>query len=336
MKKLELLLKSNLDLIVKSRANETKIGEVATFGSLNASDSNLKSIINSLKTANKKYIILGIEEDVGIRANFGRAGASDSWKAFLDAFLNAQSNSYLSLDSVHLLGVVQTEDLIKKANKATESELRSICNEVDDRVSLVISEIVTNGLIPIVIGGGHNNSFGILKGIGKNLSVANLDFHLDFRALEGRHSGNPFSYAHSQGFLSKYYVIGAGEQSNSKEMIERFKSSGFKLTTYEDIAIRQSVSFADTIKAAQAYLDDEIGLELDLDTIANIPSSAGSLIGFSVEDACFYIHSLASNKKILYLHLPEGAPQLGGTDGARSVGRTLSLLVQTFIKSSSK
>lgn len=62
-----------------------------------------------------------------------------------------------------------------------------------------MSEIVSAGVVPIVIGGGHNNSYGMLRGSSKGLNsqvnAINIDPHADFRELEGRHSGNGFSYA---------------------------------------------------------------------------------------------------------------------------------------------
>lgn len=334
MNEITLLVESDISTIVNLRAGETKIGEVITFGSIDSKNLNLDQLIKGIKSAGKKFIIIGIEEDIGVRGNFGRPGADGAWKAFLSSFLNSQNNNHINLNLIHVLGSVLVSDLMKKSQNASEVDLRSICSELDLRVSAVISKIVQNDLIPIVIGGGHNNSYGIIKGIGRKIAVANFDLHLDFRVLEGRHSGNPFSYAYDSDLLSKYFVVGMGEQSNSSEMIGRFSDCGFKFISYEDIAIRKKISLKDALEAANQYLDNEIGLEVDLDTIANMPSSAGSPSGFTLEDACYFIDSLSSEKNILYLHLPEGAPKLGGDEGVRNVGKCLSLLTQTFIKSS--
>lgn len=336
MKEIILLSKSDISSVVINRSGESKIGEVISFGNPSSSNESLDQIINNLKSEGKKLIIIGIEEDIGVRGNYGRAGADGAWKAFLNTFLNLQNNNYINLSSVHLLGSIYVEDLMNKSKDASESDLRGLCNELDQRVSYVISKITKGGMTPIVIGGGHNNSFGIIKGIGKKISIANFDLHLDFRALEGRHSGNPFSYAHNADLLSKYFVLGMGEQNNSSEMIERFKTCGYKFLSYEDIAIRKKISMSEALEVANNYLDNEIGIEVDLDTIANMPSSAGSPSGFTLEDACYFIDSLTSEKTIIYLHLPEGAPKLGGEDGVRNVGKCLSLLVQIFIKSSTR
>jgi arginase family enzyme len=41
----------------------------------------------------------------------------------------------------------------------------------------------------------------------KTINAINFDAHSDFRILEGRHSGNGFSYAYEEGFLKKYFVL---------------------------------------------------------------------------------------------------------------------------------
>jgi formiminoglutamase len=39
------------------------------------------------------------------------------------------------------------------------------------------------------------------------VNAINFDAHSDFRILEGRHSGNGFSYAYEEGFLKKYFIF---------------------------------------------------------------------------------------------------------------------------------
>lgn len=60
-------------------------------------------------------------------------------------------------------------------------------------------------MTPIAIGGGHNNAYPMLKGYSlakkEKINAINCDPHADFRALEGRHSGNGFSYAVNDGYL---------------------------------------------------------------------------------------------------------------------------------------
>jgi formiminoglutamase len=49
----------------------------------------------------------------------------------------------------------------------------------------------------------------------ENVNAINFDAHSD-RILEGRHSGNGFSYAYEEGFLKKYFIFGLHENYTSK------------------------------------------------------------------------------------------------------------------------
>ncbi|NQY12901.1 MAG: arginase family protein, partial [Henriciella sp.] len=91
------------------------------------------------------------------------------------------------------------------------SSIRSISDRLSPAFASAFS-VAGTGPIPIVIGGGHNNAYPILKGMSQGrhstFAAINLDPHTDFRALEGRHSGNGFHYATEQGFLSHYFCLG--------------------------------------------------------------------------------------------------------------------------------
>ena len=62
-----------------------------------------------------RFAIVGVPEDIGVRANLGRAGARDGWAAFLPAFAAMQSNATLRGEGVVLLGHVEVGDLMERA-----------------------------------------------------------------------------------------------------------------------------------------------------------------------------------------------------------------------------
>ena len=143
----------------------------------------------------------------------------------MENILNTQSNQFLNGEDLIILGHIDFDDVMKKAdslNQKTKDDieyLRKLVEFVDVRVCEVVKAIVAAGKIPIIIGGGHNNAYPALKGAAKGLYKAellqlaqlnciNLDTHTDYRAAEGRHSGNAFRYADEDGFLNKYFVLG--------------------------------------------------------------------------------------------------------------------------------
>lgn len=49
-----------------------------------------------LKTDPATYVIVGIPEDIGVKANGGMGGAGSAWNDFMTAFLNIQSTDMFS------------------------------------------------------------------------------------------------------------------------------------------------------------------------------------------------------------------------------------------------
>ena len=82
--------KKDILALTHTRLFETKLGEMVC-GSTASED-----IETMIKNTTARYIIFGIAEDIGVKANLGKGGADSSWFSFLDSFLNIQSNDFLS------------------------------------------------------------------------------------------------------------------------------------------------------------------------------------------------------------------------------------------------
>lgn len=308
----EKMEKEKLDGITSKRPGETKLGE--TF--------------STLKKA--KYVILGIEESIGPRANMGRGGAEYGFAAFLNTFLNMQANETLDGDAVHVLGRIHT------TNKTESDNLREEVSELDDFVIEVLNDYLTDSQVPIVIGGGHNNAYPLIKYAakrkGKPLQVVNLDAHADYRLLEGRHSGNSFSYGYRDGFIGKYHVFGLHQRYNSQQIIEDLRRDNHSFTFNESYVFGDRNYLDDFNIKVKELISNEgpVGIELDMDTIERMPSSAYSPVGLSIDMARNYIHVFGKLKNVAYLHIPEGAPT--NEKEIRIVGKVLSYLVSDFIQ----
>jgi len=200
--------------------------------------------------------------------------------------------------------------------------------------------------IPIAIGGGHNNSYPLIKGAAKGLyksgliplaqiNAVNLDAHADFRPIEGRHSGNGFRYAEEDGFLEKYCVIGLQENYLPQNVWLDIANNPFMdFITYEDIFVREKRNFIQAVAHATSYMEDNFtGIEIDLDCLEGVLSSAETPCGVSTRDARQYVTFTASNLKVAYLHICEGAVQLNDGRKSETTGKLITYLVSDFIKS---
>lgn len=327
----------DLKKYVAVRKGETKVGErVKTLKkneTLNA--------LNGYYDRGARFGVLGIPESIGGMANMEKPHKDSAWTPFLKSFLNLQSNRFFEGSQVLLLGEIDTAGLQRRANELDPEadyyyqKLHMLCAELDDLVAPVVEAIVAAGLIPVVIGGGHNNAYPLLMGSAlglgrkRGIHVINMDAHADFRALEGRHSGNGFSYAKERGYLHKYFAFGLHESYNPENVLLTMDSSrNVKYQMMEDITYLDK-----HLMSAIEYVYDEhvpCGIELDMDAIRMMPSSAVSPSGFSVEQARHFVRKCTKSLKPAYLHLPEAAPASIEQEGI--VGKALSYLVTDFIK----
>jgi formiminoglutamase len=290
----------------------------------------LSGILNQLST---DYIILGISEDIGVRANYGLAGTAKSYDTFLRYFVNIQKNKLIEENRIFLLGEIYLDDLQNTSEDIDDvGSLRELCKQIDARVYPIIKEIVKHGKIPIIIGGGHNNSYGNIKGcslaLNRPIEVLNIDPHADFRAEEGRHSGNGFRYAYNQSYMNKYGVWGLHENYNNHTILDSFTNDKNLFYQSFDYILRTKNR---DFKSFLSHFSDELGIELDLDSIKNMPSSAMSPIGFTEEEVLEFLLQVSSSKKVLYYHLAEGSPQM---ESSYRIGKFLTYAVTTILKNS--
>jgi formiminoglutamase len=304
---------SDLHDLVSNRNGEKRIGEQAT---------------NRI-TNNTKFMLLGIEESIGPQANGGKSGAENAFKAFLERFLNMQSNEFLIGNEIFIAGRISL-----KTGANVPSDLSIVVNDLDNIVVQKIIDLCPSNLIPIVIGGGHNNAYPIAKAMNtlkdSAISVINLDPHADCRSLEGRHSGNPFSYAIKEGLIEKYGVIGLHKAYNNQFILDFLNQNSSPYTFFDNYISGKNDFQTDIETFVKQFQSAKFtGIELDMDAIAFSPSSAFSPSGLSVEQARYYVAKMAKELNPCYLHLPEAAPNNNSEELIS--GKILAYLVYDFI-----
>jgi formiminoglutamase len=303
---------SSSDLMLNytnARVGEKRIGEV-----LNC----------DWRNENVHYVILGVSESIGPQSNFGRAGAEKAFEAFLGTFCNMQLSSSIQPNTFAILGEIKC-----LAGFPGIDSSREWVSELDDFIFETLFTVVESGKIPIVIGGGHNNAYSLIKLLNtrsKEVAVVNMDAHADCRKLEGRHSGNSFSYAVEEGLLKKYSVFGLHRAFNNQEMIQYLVDRNISHQFFEDYVFRNE-NFEQSVQNYLKELNNHflVGVELDLDCIENMPSSAMSPIGFTISEARNYLRICSDYQNVGYYHLTEGAIINLGDE--RIVGKVLAQFV---------
>src|ERR1051325_6318512 len=142
---------TDLEELISKRPPEIKLGEA--IQTLQIKDG--EDLTVALKKNKAKFVLLGLPEDIGVRANGGRAGTSACWKHAIRALLNTQSHSFIHPENILMLGNIDFDDLMIKAGQIHDMQaLRKLVEEIDERVEPLIRSIVEADKIPIVIGGG--------------------------------------------------------------------------------------------------------------------------------------------------------------------------------------
>jgi len=321
--------------LLKKRKGESKFGEhIQLIPKLN-------TIYDAIVNLDVQYVIFGVKEDIGVYANQGKTGANNAWDAVLKVLLNTQNNNQTTPKRVLILGYLDYSEAresiisLDTSKKKNITKARNFVESIDKDVAHIVSSIAKAGKIPIVIGGGHNNAYGNIKGCSlannDKINVVNFDAHTDFRPEEGRHSGNGFSYAFNEGFLKNYFVFGLHENYTSSNIFKTLqKHKEIKYNTYEAIEVRNELDFNSEMETALIHVASKnFGIEIDCDAIINIPSSAMTPSGFSVKQARQFVHYFGKHKNASYLHICEASPT---KKTATTVGKLITYLITDFIR----
>jgi len=344
---LKVYSQEDVNTMVKRRAGEVRLGERVKVLDLSAGD----NWELALSASPARYVLLGLPEDIGVRANYGRGGAYSAWNPVVATLLNVQSNRYFTGDQLLVLGHVDFTELMQKAaalnfqDSTDVAVARELVAEIDEMVMPIIEAIVKAGKEPVIVGGGHNNAFpnirGAVSGLQKRfnkpyaaIDCINCDAHSDLRPLEGRHSGNGFSYALASGDLRRYAMVGLHEIFNTEAVIEQIHADDrLHATFFEDIFVKGEDGFTEAVEEAIQFAGKEFtGLELDLDTIQNIPSSAKTSSGISTIQARKFVHMVASKCNVVYFHIAEAAPVLSHIKTDLKTGKLIAYLITDYLK----
>jgi len=271
------------------------------------------------------FVLLGAAEDLGVRANGGRPGAAESPEGVFRALLNIPCNGWVRGGELSWGGIL---------------DLRSAASveAVDEAVHAAVGPWMKAGLVPLVVGGGHNNAYPLLRAAseaaGAPVNALNLDPHPDVRALEGRHSGNGFSYAREHGLLDRYAVLGLSEYAVNSASLDRLNTTpGWTYETLESWAVRGETSWESAMDRMLGHVQKgRFGLEIDVDGITGAPSSAQTASGLTWLQARELAYRAGQTGQVSYLHLTELALNYASEGERPGQAKAAAMLLLDFVR----
>ena len=273
--------------------------------------------------------LLGYVCDEGVRRNLGRVGAAQGPKTL---------RKYLAKLPIHFEGkrVADVGDII-----CIEEDMESCQQALTD----TISQLISQQIFPIVMGGGHDMAYGhfmgirnALKSTTKNkIGIINFDAHFDLRPVEEKsNSGTPFyqiiSELQETNESVDYLAIGIQQQSNTKELFEIAKNKQVNYAMNYDCE-----SSSEEVKVLQKKLlpfinnNDYLYITIDMDAFsaAYAPGvSAPSSLGFTPSFIFKMLRFLFETKKVISCDIAELNPVLDSDNQtARLAAKLLDFIV---------
>jgi formiminoglutamase len=255
------------------------------------------------------YVIVGFACDTGVKRNLGRVGAAAGPYALRSALAKLAVQ-------VPDLCVMDVGDIV-----CLDEDLEA----AQQALGALVCDILVQGHIPMVFGGGHETAFGHYLGIAQtqyvdSLGIVNIDAHFDLRPLkEGRWgtSGTAFTQIAAarafEGQAFSYCCIGIQPSANTLSVYDE--------AAIQDVLYLETKSFDceeafDTFcEAFEAFVNehDHIYLSICLDAFAEAYApgvSAPQPLGLRPDQIFPFLETLASSGKVIGLDIVELAPAL--------------------------
>lgn len=246
--------------------------------------------------------LLSVPFDYGIKLVGGRPGARLAPAKILKEF-NA---SYKKLKK------------IKVANCGKIIPVKNNVIKTHERVTKKVSEILKKGLLPIVIGGGHDISYASVKAASlkfKKIGQINIDAHYDVRpVIDGKiSSGTPFRRLLDGKFLNgkNFVEFGAHSPRCLPEHYQYLMKNKATVMRLENInkeglekALKKAFSISDKNTNATVF-------DIDIDGVMSkyAPGcSAPGKVGFTKKQVLQAAYLAGKNKKVKLFNLMEVSP----------------------------
>lgn len=268
-----------------------------------------------------RLVLVGFPVDEGVRRNGGRVGAAEA---------PARIRSALYKLTPHAVEYEAHSTILRQTTDVGDIAVSGDLEEDQLRLGEVVATIIGDGKIPVVIGGGHETSFGHFLGYAKaglDVFVVNLDAHPDVRdQIDGLgHSGSSFrQIINDDRVQTGYAVHGLQPSSVAREHIDYMKQNGVDFFFRDVFAVS---SFKESIMAPMGKV--MVTFDMDVVDVAYAPGvSAPCVNGLRSRDLLGAAYAAGLSPNVHSMDLVEVNP---GIDIDNRTARLAALAVWHFI-----
>jgi formimidoylglutamase len=234
-----------------------------------------------------KIGLLGVPEDEGVRRNKGRTGARGAPTEIRRALykLTPFAPEQITANAIPSLRIFDFGDVREGR----------VLEETHERLEYAVEIMMGEGIVPIVLGGGHDISYPNFCGFSKTASrvgVVNIDAHLDFRnPVPERHSGTSFRQmlndVHEKLLPANLVEYGIQPFANVAEHFQEMTQRGANILSFDHIRAKGFThTFESALRLASSGVE-RVMVSFDIDAVrgADAPGvSAPSPVGLFAED----------------------------------------------------
>ncbi|AFU59129.1 putative agmatinase [Candidatus Nitrososphaera gargensis Ga9.2] len=197
-------------------------------------------------------------------------------------------------------GTFEHKRIFDAGNVASKQELRKM-----------VSDIVSRGKLPVMIGGDHSLTTETLHAasgaLGKKLSLLYFDAHPDFVSSTRNYYGSVLTDSAQSLNLRKSVLIGT--RAAEPEEIENAKVAGLKIVNPLDVVELGVKRIAQMIKTRTAGSKTYISVDLDCVDPASAPGvSVPSPAGLAAIDLIYLLNSIISGGNVIGIDIVELTP----------------------------
>lgn len=266
--------------------------------------------------------------DEGVRRNLGRVGAAKGPQNIRRALTN------LPCRFTQELKLFDTGDILCEDGNMEKSQ---------ELLAAAVDKLLTWGLFPIVLGGGHEVAFGHYMGILEQLKkqeetprigIINFDAHFDLRPYpQGGSSGTMFrqiaDVCEAQKLPYSYFCIGVQKHSNTIELFKTADRLGASYILAKDIVSSDNWSVAERLDDFIKH-NDHIYMTICADVFSSAFApgvSATQPLGLDPEGVLKFIKYILRSNKTVSFDIAEVSPRFDLDNTTANLARVLIFAV---------
>ncbi len=202
-----------------------------------------------------------------------------------------------------------------------------------ERITAAVGHLLAKGILPIVIGGGHDISIGTVRALSefhyREIGGINIDAHFDVRDIIDNRitSGTPFRKLLETGLLKGEYFVemGAHDNLNSRTYYDYLMSKNVSVFTLPDVVARIPEVMEKALKITGSNTRSAF-ISIDIDSVAQCfapGSSAPDACGFNPEQIRELAFLAGASKAVKLLDIVEINPRFDVDNRTARLGASI-------------